>query len=490
MPFNTLLDDPTFELLRARLQRLADELRTLPLSTKEEFEAEVYSRINSVLRMGTDMMPLATIARESPALIGDFLTNLSRLNQDGTDVAAYILRVEDAAAKLYNLAAASQNSLRQDIRESAFQSNQRRFQEAFLNATQFSEVSGTIDVNAGSLSCPVVSETQVAAQVSFGSSTPSVLDLSALSDGQPETAFVYEGSRVELVFRFPKPVVINRIRLEMDDYQSLDISTLETSDGNVTKNVLTDLDVESIQVNAVASKYSGDTILDFPPRYALTVRMVIEDLVGEQKIAIREISFWQRKFASSGKAISNLIQVPQGTCQFLATQQSTDVLTAVTHQISFDESSYQAITPGQIVQITGPFRYQISLERANASFNSQAAPVASLGSDPLVNPSYVLKSSSAVSLGNNILQRVIKFTSTSGPIPLREVPIPGTIVVQTGTTQLAANQYTFADNVLTIQGARSDVTISYQTSSLSQAALPALRDFYSPLVSEVIFEAV
>ena len=71
--------------------------------------------------------------RSKPAIVGDLTQNLSLLNQDSNDIAAEILRIEDAQENLYNLAAASQNALRQLIRQSIYISNQQQFIAHFID---------------------------------------------------------------------------------------------------------------------------------------------------------------------------------------------------------------------------------------------------------------------------------------------------------------------------------------------------------------------
>ena len=89
---------------------------------------------------------------------------------------------------------------------------------------------------------------------------------------------MWKGTSLELIATFAQPEIINRIHIELDDYQGLEIVSFTTSpDGTLTEDVLVDLDLTTIHLNGIVDKYSGDFILDFSPRHAKQVRLVIED---------------------------------------------------------------------------------------------------------------------------------------------------------------------------------------------------------------------
>jgi hypothetical protein len=132
--FNSLLLDSNDSVIADRLSRLQDSLRSLTLSTREDYQAAVYSLVNTVLNLGDNMQTLIQV-RSKPAIVGDLTQNLTLLNQDSNDIAAEILRIENSAGDLYNLAAASQNALRQLIRQSIYISNQQQFIAPRLSIT-------------------------------------------------------------------------------------------------------------------------------------------------------------------------------------------------------------------------------------------------------------------------------------------------------------------------------------------------------------------
>ena len=89
--FNSLLLDSNDSVIADRLSRLQDSLRGLTLSTREEYQAAVYSMVNTVLNLGDNMQTLTQI-RSKPAIVGDLSQNLTLLNQDSNDIAAEILQ--------------------------------------------------------------------------------------------------------------------------------------------------------------------------------------------------------------------------------------------------------------------------------------------------------------------------------------------------------------------------------------------------------------
>jgi len=147
--FSNLIDQPQNQLLRARLDRLVDAVRQLRLPTREEYQAAVYSQVNAVLSLQNGMTPLFPITAEGPAVVGDLVNNFNVLSQDATDIASELLSTEDSAGRLLNLAASSQNALRQQIREAIFASSNGRFVEAFIHGRNLGDYSVSLDFNAG-----------------------------------------------------------------------------------------------------------------------------------------------------------------------------------------------------------------------------------------------------------------------------------------------------------------------------------------------------
>lgn len=485
--FSLLSEDPKNALVRDRLMRLLDEIRSLKLSTREEYQAEVFSRVNRVLGLGNSMQALAAITAEGPAVVGDLTLNLLRLNQDATDIAGEILHIEDSAAQLYNLAVASQNSLRQQIRERLYASDSRRFIEAFIYDRNLSDVGATIDFNAGVASLPLVEETELKPDISVGPNSDGniVVGTDALLDGNIETALVFNGTKLELTLSFSSPEIINRLRLELDDYEGLEVTAFTSSpDGTLVEDVLADMAVPSIAINGTYGKYSGDVILDFPPRHAKRVKLVIEDRVGSARIALRSLSVFRRSYQASGELVSKPISSPSGSCVLSVDDLVEDGLTQVTLQVSDDGVHFSNVVPG-VVTLPSPFWFKALFERSNRAFEQQQVPL-----DPAPASVYGLRRSSAVPLGAAVIERTLVLENVNGPVRFRETPLPKSLSVQEGAALLGAGDYAFNEGVLSFPVAKALVTVTYQTSAFGPAALATRKDYYTPLLYQVKFEKV
>jgi hypothetical protein len=493
--FTTFYPDPENAFMQDRLARVADDVRSLNLSTREEYQAEVYSRVNAVLALGNGMTPLSPITPQGPALVGDVEANFDSLNRDSADIASQILLVEDIASQLFNLTATSQNSLRQQIRENILHSTNKRFLVPFINTQQLDTVNANIDVNVGVATLPLTSEVSLLNQATISVGVNSIgtvsTDIADLTDGEVDTALVLDGSLLELIITFPTPQILNRLRLYMDDYEGLEITSLTcSSDGAATSDILADLGIRTIYLNGTQGKYSGDFILDFTPRYVLSMRLLIADRVGQSRIALREIDLLSRKFGSSGSISTTPILQPSGSVQFSTIQTVPAPYTSITHQISYNGVTYTSINPGDLLTLTQvPFWYRAILERSVAAFSSPASPVASINSDPLQNASYILGTSQSTPLGANLIERQLLFTSVNGPIPLREVPLPGTLQVQAGALLLTSADYAFSGGILSFATTWTNITVTYQTSALASAALTSLVDYYTPLLYQAQFQS-
>ena len=489
--YSILRDDPQHELVRNRLERLLGEIRALRLSTREEYQAEVFSRVNGVLALGNHMLPLVPIPAEGPAVVGHVSENFGRLNHDALDIANQLLLVESSAAQMYNLAAASQNALRQQIRESLYGSNSRRFCEAFVHGRQLAERTVAVDFDAAVASLPLVNDTTLTPTVSIGAGSVGdvVVGPDALFDEQLETAFVFEGTTLELVLTFDKPEIVNRLHLELDDYQGLELTTLTSSpDGSVFEDVLADLGVRTLLLNGATGKYSGDVVLDFPPRHVKQMRVVLDDRVDVSRIALRSLTMSRRQYHALGTLVTCPIRlVGSGRYLFSTTEQVFEPFTTITHQLSTDGVHFSNISTGEVVATT-PFWYKALLQRGSSAFNEESSALG--GSDLALTEHYKVRRLSTVSLGAGVIERTLVLETVSGPVQLRDVPLPNTFRVQEGSVYLVPGEYTFNAGILSFPTSKTLITVTYQTSALGAAALAARKDFYTPLLYEVRFEVL
>lgn len=496
MPTSAAFTDSNNALLKDRLARISAELRGLVLSTADEYQAQVYSKVNSVLTLGMAMTPLKPVSGQGPAIVGDVSDNYTILNNDSQDIANELLRIEDAAASLFNLSATSQNQLRQQIREFIYLLNPNLWDEEFLNANQLSAYTASLDYNAGLATLPVLDESVAVPTYMAGTNSVGSLDPSSsfdyLSDGRTDTALIWNGTSLELIFTFSTPTIINRLEMSLDNYDGMEIDSFITSpDGNTVQDVLVDLGVQSIELDGTSSKFSGDVIIDFPPRHVKLAKIVINDLVGAELIAIRGITISARRYSDTAQLTSDAISQPSGSVLFSTTQTVFDPYVSITHQISYDNTSFSAINPGQTITLSSsPFYYRAILERNVSAFSNSQGPLVQSPLDPVASPYYTLTNTTSVPLGTGIIQRTLQLSDVSGPIVLRETPLPNTLVIQEGAVVLsiANGDYTFTDNTIVINGGGTGIVVSYQTSSLGTAAVADLKEYYTPLLYGYKFE--
>jgi hypothetical protein len=72
----------------------------------------------------------------------------------------------------------------------------------------------------------------------------------------------------------------------------------------------------------------------------------------------------------------------------------------------------------------------------DSNFDQAAAPVDMPGTDPNLNPAYILQSTATTDLGGGIIERTLTFSAISGQVQLEETPIGGMLVVFDGTVPL------------------------------------------------------
>lgn len=492
--FNVDYTDPNSRLLIDRLARISKQLRSLTFYTISDYQAEIYSAVNAVLSNGVAMTPLNTIAG-GPAIIGDVSSNFTILNNDAVDITAEMLRVEETAADSFNLATASINQLRQQIREFIYQNNQQRYSEDFLNSQDLTSVSANLDFNAGLATNAIVATTTLNPIISIGTNSTGEIDLNSslanLTANVIGEFFQWNGSVLELVLSFPTAQIMNRIIINLDNYDNLEINTFTTSpDGTLVQDVLRDLGVDIIEIDGTSNKFSGDVIIDFPPRYILTARIIIQDRTGKGVIALRNLVCKQISYSSTGQLTSIPITAPTGNVVFTTVQNVFPPYATITHQLSYNGIQFTSINPGNTIALTStPFFYRAILERSASSFSSKSALNQS-PLDPVTSDYYTLNNSTTTPLGNGIIERTLQINNITGPIILRDTPLPNSLVIQEGSIilSLTGGDYTYNNLTITFSEVVTGITITYQTSSLGSAAISDLQSYYTPLLYEFKFE--
>src|SRR5208337_1320800 len=253
---------------------------------------------------------------------------------------------------------------------------------------------------------------------SVGSTTT---PLSYLTDNRVDTAFVWNGSTLELLLTFSSPQIINRVTINLDTYAGLEIDTFTTSpDGTLVQDILNDLGVDRIVMDGTSNKFSGDVIIDFPPRHVQTMRLIITDLVGLGLISFRSFVCGQNTYSSTGQLTSVPIKAPTGTVVFTSTQNVFSPYVSITHQISYDGTQFTAINPGDVISLSSsPFFYRAVLERSSSRFDSPAGPLVQSPLDPVASANYILVTSTSTPLGTGLIERSLQINSVTGSIVLR-----------------------------------------------------------------------
>jgi len=494
----------TSQIILNRLARLQNVLRNFVAYTQVDYQAEVYSVVNKVLNLGNRMLPPFPFAGETPAIIGDLTNNLDNLNNDGQDIAAEILAIENQIAQFFNLTAGVQNTLRQRIREQVVQSTSNKWIEAFVNSQELQgNFTTAFDFNAGVASCPLNSDTLKnpdsiitgpSSQSSTSTSNASYDPAQLLNPTNLITnRVVWNGPQVELQLQFNTPTPINRLVIKQDDFEGLEILSLTSSpDGIFFDPIDEELFPSDLTLNAQSGKFSGDAIIDFNPRTVSVIKIVIADLIGSTQVVLRGIETHQRQYANSGQFTSNPISSPAGTVVFQTLERTFPQLTAIAHQLSYDGVHFQIIQPGDIITLTSsPFWYRAQLDKIVDSFSNSASPLATGSGDPNFSVNYVIQNITTTNLNGGVLQRNLVFTTVAGPIVLQESPIPGTLAVYFGSILQAPSAYTFINNTLTLTSLpETNVTVRYQTSTFGTAGLAVLQNFFSPYLFQATFEKV
>lgn len=491
MPFNDILDDPKNELLRDRLQRLAGVIPSLGLTTREEYLANIFSRVNAILANGDNMSPLGLITPESPAVIGDLVDNFNLLSRDSGDIASYVGRVEALAASIFNQISATQNCVRQKIRQQLYASGRTKYVQEFIDSSALVIQASMIDPGQGSVYLPVLSEADVTntATISIGAGSVGSGSVEGLN-GALGSFMSWRGPVLEMDITFANPTIVNRLKIGLDDYQGLElVSLISTSDGISSEDIFQDLGIRSLDMSAVSNKYSGDVTLDFPPKQSLSMKLVIEDRAGDAIIALRSLQVLSRQYDSSGTLTAQPIALPIGEVALSSQESTWGSLTSIVHQISYDGISYKSVAPGALSIAATPFWYKAVLSRSSSAFSDRGG-VSPIGADPLQDPNYVLASSSSLPLGNGIVERTLVFQQISGPVALRDQVNLGTLTVQQGSVLLSSSQYAFSGGVLSFPSPTSGITISYQAPQSTTVSLSAKEKYYTPFLNQVTFEVV
>jgi hypothetical protein len=496
---SSLLLDPNDSIIGDRLSRVQANINSLNLSTKEEYIAQIYSQVNSVLNLGDNMQELDVVTSR-PAIVGDLITNFSQLNEDATDITRELLRIEDNLADLYNVAATGQNALKQALRETIYVNNLSSYSEPFISTNNISSgYTANIDINAGSSQLPLIAETVLFPTISLGSNCVGTGNgnLSSLLNSTVGFIYTWKGTYLELTIIFPSPVVANRLYLGINTYEGLAITELTSSpDGIIYNNILEGLPNTvngNYFIDASSGKYSGDVVIDFIPVYTQTLKLGITNFTNNPSFYLNSLILVNRTYQSSGVFTSNGITLNGNNLDFSVDQEVLSPFTSITHQISTTGVQFKNIIPGILTgQILSgnPFYYRALLSRSSNAFANSTSALLD------VNPTYGIKSQSSTTVSPGIIEQTIVLTNvpeyssgspTTTSVTFVNTPITNTFNIQIGSTYLTTG-FDLLGNVLTFSAPQTLITITYQISSYS--SVQNLQSYYTPLLHQVNFEVV
>ena len=489
--FNSFLDSNN-KLLVNRLARAQAKILALSLSTKEEYLAQVTSLINREVNTGYAMQDLKQIAAATPAIVGDVVGNLLAINDDASDIADEISRLEDDASTLFNLTAASINSVCQQIREAIYQSSGTRYVEQFVSKDNIdASSSANIDMNAGVAQLPLASETVLSPTISVGQNSVgnTAGDITTVPTAAGETVFLWNGTSLEVIVTFAAPTIVNRLNITPDSYLGYEITTFTASaDGTLFEDVLVNLGVDAIVLDAAAGKFSGSTVVDFPPQFVSKMRLVIQNRTAGSTLGLRALSFAQRSYLATGSVITTPQTLPSGIVQFSAEQTVFSPYVSITHQISSDSVHYTNIQPG-LVTLGSQWWYRALLSRSSDAFTKTVTGVAATTADPAFSTGFTLVTSTSIPLNSTTIERTLVFSGITAPIPLSETPLPGTLQLSEGNVYLPDSRFSLdTSNNLTIVAPTGNTTVTYQASAQGAAGVSALENYYTPLLSSAQFK--
>lgn len=483
------------QIFQYRLDAIRQKISSLQYPTKEEYQADVVSMLNTLIRFQDQMQPLLGITRETPALIGSIQDNLDLLNGDVSAIAAQLLDTEQTAAGLLNLYAATQISLRQRLRQMLYASTSTNFWQPFVGGDLIDQHTCDVDLNAGIVSLPVASQVmQTLTSVRIGPTSVGTLlatsSLTNLIDNQPQTVFEWEGTRLELIFEFPVGTILNRMSIESHDYAGVIVEEISCSpDGVYHEDALEEVPSNFLTVDASSNKFSGQYVVDFTPKETAYLKLVLIDCVGAKSINLRGISFFTRQFSNTGYVNFTPVQLQAGDYQFDASALTTDQLTTIQHQTSDDGAKYRVIYPGTVLPVKGTFWYRVFFQRNDQDFAQDQNPFVSGVQDLASGPSFTATAPSVTTdLGGGIYQREVPLDTVAGPIRIKDRCVEGTMQVSVAGAALAAGDFSFNTGILTLKSLPvSTVVLRYQTSLAGQQNFNARKPYYSPYLYEAKF---
>jgi len=487
---------PLLAIFSRRIDALKEKLRSLPLVVREDFLAELYGSLNRVLQLGNGISDMPDFPRRSPAHPSQINVILDDLEQDCRGLSEQIGVVRDDLLSLANTTIATANAALRKARRSLYSSSPGILVQPFLNAESFEQVSAFLETTSGMAMLPIVSREKAdPSAISLGVESSGYFSsgdsLQELLDSNPDTFLVWNGSVLELVVSFPAPVIVNVVTINFAGSAGLIMDRMSaSSDGVSEEDVTGDFPSSMRALDGSAGKYSGEWIGILKPRFVKQMRIRFRDLVGENRIILRDLGFYRWSFRPSGRIQSRLIAVPDTRLRFQAEAVEEYLLTGVNFKWSRDGVVYTPMKPGDLIE-TGPagFWYRIELDRYESNFKEKSREIVQFGVDSDGHDAKPERMS-VVDLGEGIVEKTFEFSEISGTVVFRDDFIPGSLTLLSGNLPMQASNYSVAGRSISFASLQNDVTIRYQTYSTSSANFVRLAPFYTPVVYEMTWSAV
>ena len=190
--------------------------------------------------------------------------------------------------------------------------------------------------------------------------------------------------------------------------------------------------------------------------------LVLRDVTGRDRIALRQLEVFCLTFASSGSVTStkqSKLAFSSAGAVFAADAVTTSNLTVVTHQVSNDGVNFTTIVPGTTTAVADAYWYRALLQRNDSLFTA-SSPISNPLPGTSPNTNYTNASITSTPLGSGLTQWVISLGTVTGPITLNETPVTGSFSVSMGTSILTRGQdYAFTNNILSFPSDVSSITI-------------------------------
>lgn len=478
---------PFFYLLQRRLEEAEREASSMPASVREEYLAEITALLNEALSLGNGLSRKKPVVRNSPALPSQVDGNYAILARDLEWIAGQMRAAYEESIRLFNQYAGVQNTLRRNIRNRLHASSPSVWRLDLFRQPE----DGTCFVDGVSgFACLPVSSIQDARPetVRLGLGCEGVPDgfpdLSPVLDGRPETAFRWNGRRLELVFEFPGSPAINAIALDVTSGDGLVIDEIaSTPDGASEESWLPDYPGGAAALDGSTARFSGEWIYLGRARYVSRLRLALASRTGTDPIRLSGVRFLQKAFRAHGTLQTGKISGYSGTARLEADVFSLPPMTSVTHWISRDGVTYFPVQPGEPVFVRPDgFWYRAEMARSDGEFQVTAADLVFPGYDRDGVPVFPERMEST-DLGGGLSERLLFYPSLQGELEFKELVLPESVSVRHGGTPLPAGQWSFDSSVLRISGVLSSgVEIRYRTNAFGRGMHPRLAVFSSPVL--------